>query len=160
MKGLGVEARPEHADRPFAQIEEPFAPEPVGGPIAGPNCEPVHFCGGHGRAEPGCLHQIGDGLVAAPAFVMNAGIGNQPRSAQQHGLQVPDAAERIIGIEPQLVGKRLRIGAPALGIGHQPDQLARQRQVGRTQNAAHQIFDAIRAVDEAAQRLHALLRCR
>ncbi len=38
--------------------------------------------------------------------------------------------------------------------------MQRQRQIGRTQNAAHQIFDAIRAIDEAAQRLHALLRRR
>ena len=60
---------------------------------------------------------------------MDAGIGDETRGAQQHRLQIADAAERIVRVETIFVGKRFGIGGPAFAVAGVPDQLPGEREV-------------------------------
>jgi len=106
------------------------------------------------QAEPQAEHQR---LVGVETFVELGSAIHAQRpglAVQLQLLQLAEARTAGLGGFARCVEQVFRLFTGA-GVDMQ-----RQRQVGRTQNAAHQIFDAIRAVDEAAQRLHALLRCR
>ena len=62
---------------------------------------------------------------------MEARIDDQARGAEQERLEEAGAAERIVGIDAQLVGELLGVERPAFGVGREETKLAERRDVLR-----------------------------
>lgn len=60
--------------------------------------------------------EVGDGLVARPALVVQAAVHDEPRGAPQLGRKTPEIRVRVLE-EAQLLAQALRVERPALDEG-------------------------------------------
>ncbi len=59
--------------------------------------------------------------------MVEAGVGDEPRGAEHIGLQIAEAAPRVVFIDPHLVGELFGVEAPALGIDRVSGEAAEAR---------------------------------
>ena len=80
--------------------------------------------GRHGRV----VAAVADGLLAAPAQHVHAGVDDQP--GRPHRVGAEHAEQRhVVGVEPHLVREPLGVEAPALGVGGDHVDLPQPREV-------------------------------
>ena len=131
MEALDVEAVAERAPGPLAQRAPAGLADLVAGRLARPDAIALDL--GRDRAflvAEGFDH-VADRLLAAPALVVEAGVDDAAGGAEHEALQIAELAERVVLVDAHLVGQRLGIEAPALGIDRIERQPAERRDAGR-----------------------------
>ena len=113
----------------LARLDEHGVPDLVAAGLARRRAIAFHFAGGEARRFAFLVDEIGDRLFAAPFHVMDAGIDDATIGAEQLEFQIADAADGIVVIHADLVGKLLGIKRPAFRVTGEADRLADEREI-------------------------------
>ena len=131
MEALEVELGAERLLRFGASASPGGVPDLVAARLADHRAIALDLALGAGARETSRLDHVISALFAGPALGVQAGVDDEPRGAEQKGLQETRAAERIVRIDTELVGELLGIKRPAFAICGEEAELPQLRDVLR-----------------------------